>query len=196
VRTDLESTAMAVPETQIHRYSLDEYHQLVCSGGFNDDTRVELIDGWLVDMSPKTRAHENAIRWLTRWLTQALDFDRFELGVQTALTIGNSEPEPDLSVVPLDAPRPYHPATATLVIEIAVSSQDRDLRVKPAVYASANVAEYWVVDLDGSRVVVHTTLVAGRYQLVTEVPPSGTATASALQLPPVGVAELLAAANH
>ena len=49
---------------QVHRLSLDEYHRLIESGGFDEDARMELIDGLLVDMSPKTREHENAIAWL------------------------------------------------------------------------------------------------------------------------------------
>ena len=46
---------------EIHRLTADEYHQLIESGGLDEDTRVELIDGLLLDMSPKTPAHERVI---------------------------------------------------------------------------------------------------------------------------------------
>jgi Uma2 family endonuclease len=42
-----------------------------------------------------------------------------------------------------------------LVIEVAASSLPVDLAVKAPLYASAGIAEYWVLDVDGRRVVVH-----------------------------------------
>jgi Uma2 family endonuclease len=184
------------PAAQAHRFSLEEYHQLIESGGFDEDSRVELIEGVIADMSPKTPEHENAITWLTRWLISAVDPGRFEVGVQRALTLAGSEPEPDLVVIPSDAPRPYHPATAALVIEVAMSSQDRDLRQKPVVYARAGVAEYWVVDLDAGVLVAHRNPTETGYTAITEIPGDGSIEAQALALPRLEVAELLAAARR
>jgi Uma2 family endonuclease len=179
----------------VHRFSLEEYHRLIEAGGFDEDARVELIDGLLVDMSPKSPAHENAIAWLLRVLMRSVDLDRFEVRVSAALTTGTSEPEPDIMVIEPDAPRPYHPGTAVLIIEVAVSSQKRDLRHKPPIYAAAGVPDYWVVDLDGRRVVVHGSPRDGGYERVEVVGPNGELVASRLELPPISVAELLAAAG-
>ncbi len=188
---------VALPAVQAHRFSLEEYHQQIETGGFDEDSRVELIEGVIADMSPKTAEHENAITWLTRWLISAVDPGRFEVGVQRALTLlSGSEPEPDLAVIPTDVHRPYHPATATLVIEVAMSSQDRDLRQKPALYARAGIAEYWVVDLDAGRVVVHRDPTEAGYGAITEIPADGAVQAQALKLPRLEVAELLAAARR
>jgi Uma2 family endonuclease len=185
----------AEPPTPIHRFSLEEYHRLIESGAFDEDTRMELIDGLLVDMSPKSPAHENAIAWLLRLLVRSLDLDRFEVRVSAALTTGNSEPEPDIMVIELDAPRPYHPGTAALIIEVAVSSQKRDLRHKPPIYAGAGVPDYWVVDLDAGRVVVHGSPQDGAYERTEIVGAGGELVASRLELPPISVAELLASAG-
>ncbi len=187
---------VVLPATQAHRFSLDEYHQLVESGGFDEASRVELIEGVIVDMSPKTAEHENTIRWLTHWLISAVNAERFEVGVQTALTLSGSEPEPDLAVIGVDAPRPYHPATAVLVIEVAVSSQDRDLRQKPVLYANAGITEYWVIDLDAGVVVVHRNPTETGYQAIERVPSDGAVDAQALALPRLEVAELFAAARR
>jgi Uma2 family endonuclease len=181
---------------QLHRFSLEEYHQLIEAGGFDENTRVELIEGILVDMSPNTRAHDRAIRWLNEWLVLGIDRTRFEVGPQTALTLTDSEPEPDLTVVPRNAQEPYHPGTAMLVIEVAVSSQHRDLRQKPILYARAGVPEYWVVDLDKGYVVVHRTPSGDRFESIVTVPGDGRVKAQALELPELGVAELLAAAKR
>ena len=156
---------------------------------------MELIDGLLVDMSPKSPAHENAIAWLLKLLVRSLDLDRFEVRVRAALTTGTSEPEPDIMVIEPDAPRPYHPGTAALIIEVAVSSQKRDLRHKPPIYANAGVPDYWVVDLDAGRVVVHGSPRDGAYEHTEIVGTGGELVASRLDLPPISVAELLASAG-
>jgi Uma2 family endonuclease len=177
---------------EIHRLTADEYHQMVESGGFDEDTRVELIQGLLLDMSPKTPAHERAIRWLVRQLSRGLDLDRYELGVSAPLSIGSSEPEPDLIVIERGTAQPYHPATAELVIEIAVSSQRRDLRAKPPIYARAGVPVYWVIDLEGGRAIAHTEPDADGYasvEIVTELE------AAHVGLAPIAVADILAAAG-
>ncbi len=79
---------------------------------------------------------------------QGVDHDLFEVRVGSPLTLEGSEPEPDLAVIALEAPRPYHPSTATLIIEVASSSLRRDLDTKTELYARAGVPEYWVLALD------------------------------------------------
>jgi Uma2 family endonuclease len=175
----------------VHRLTAHEYHLMIESGGLDEDTRVELIDGLLVDMSPKTAEHENAIAWLAERLFRSIDLVRYQVRVTAALSLGDSEPEPDLMVIDRDVERPYHPATAVLVVEVAVSSQRRDLRVKPRLYARAGVPVYWVIDLDGGRAVVHGDPAGDAYErveVVTEL------AAPQLDITPLAVADVLAAA--
>ena len=56
---------------------------------------------------------------------------------QVPLTLGDSEPEPDLAVVTAeeDAKAERHPQAALLVIEVADSSARRDLETKARIYA-------------------------------------------------------------
>lgn len=91
-------------------------------------------------------------------------------------------------------PGPYHPATADLVIEVAVSSLQRDLQQKLALYARAQVVEYWVVDLGGGRVVVHRAPRYDGYAEMVEVDTGGRLTATSVELPALEVGELLRAA--
>lgn len=176
---------------EIHRLSIEEYHDLVASGGLHEDTRVELIDGLVVDMSPRSPQHENAIRWLIRWLAIHLDHTRYEFMVAGSLTLGSSEPEPDVAVLERRPPTHAHPSCALLVIEVAISSRDRDLRTKPAIYAPY-VKEYWVVDLQRAAVVVHREAVAGVYREVTIVPRGERLLARALPIAPLASEELFA----
>ena len=81
---------------ELHRLSLEAYHRLIESGGLDESTRIELIDGLMLDMSPKSPEHERAIRWLARRLHEVIDSARHEVGVAAALTTERSEPEPDI----------------------------------------------------------------------------------------------------
>jgi Uma2 family endonuclease len=184
---------VAVELAEVHRYSLEEYHEMIESGAL-EDLRVELIDGYIVDMAAKTPEHENAIEWLHYWLMSAVDRERFRVRVASALTLEGSEPEPDVAVIARDAPRPYHAATATLVIEVARSSRTRDLGRKVTLYAQGEVAEYWVLDLVGRVLVVHRRPREDRYEVVFTVGEGESVTAEALALPPLELDELLAAA--
>ncbi len=186
--------ATEIPE-RLYRIPIEQYHTFIEAGGFEPDARVELIDGLLVEMSPRTKEHEQAIDWLLKWLAKSLDHDRFQHGAGRALTLGNSEPEPGLVVFRPSVRRPYHPGTAQLVVEVSVSSLHHDLVTKRCVYASAGVREYWVVDISGRRVVRHCQPAGERYRLVEELGAGATLMAVALELPAIELAELFAAAH-
>jgi Uma2 family endonuclease len=65
---------------------------------------------------------------------------------------------PDLAVTAREASqyrRHPGPEDLLLAVEIAFSSQVRDLEDKAALYAAAGIVEYWVVDVAGRRLFVH-----------------------------------------
>lgn len=185
--------AIVVRPAELHRLSIDKYHQLIASGGLDEDSRVELIDGLLVDMSPRSPQHEAAIDWLIDWLIDSLDRSEHQFRVTAPLTIGTSEPEPDISVIDRPAPAGEHPKHARLVIEVAVSSKERDLVIKPRIYAAA-VDEYWVVDLEQRRVVVHHDPFPDDYASVVSVPSGEPVQAASIELGVLPTGELFAAA--
>ena len=143
-----------------------EYEKLAELGAF-DDERVELLDGSIIVTSPQGPAHDFAIQQLTRILVQKLA-DRADVRIQSSFAAGeNSEPQPDVAVVPKGDYRAVHPAEALLVVEVADSSLRKDRTVKARLYAERGVLEYWVVDLRGAVVEVHTEIVNGAYTRVT-----------------------------
>lgn len=180
--------------SEFHRLTGDEYHQMIESGGFDEETHVELIGGILCDMSPKTPQHELIVEHLNRVLAAALDLDHFRLRVSGPLSIGDSEPEPDLAVVRRGTPEPYHPASAELVIEVAISSRRRDLAVKPRLYGRASVTEYWVVDPAQNVVVVHRNPSGDGYASRVELHPDELLDGGVVDIQPLEVASMLAAA--
>ncbi len=138
----------------IRPLSRAEFEQLIAMGWFADE-RLELIDGLLVSMSPQSPAHMEALTLLHELLMRRLG-DRARVRVQGPLAVtDDSEPESDLAVVAPVSYRDGHPRTASLVIEVSESSSPRD-RHKAALYAAAEVPEYWIIDLRAGAVTVHT----------------------------------------
>jgi Uma2 family endonuclease len=67
-----------------------------------------------------------------------------------------SEPEPDVAVVAGDVfSLRGVPTTAVLVVEVADTTLARDRNVNGSLYASANIAEYWIVNLQNRQLELH-----------------------------------------
>jgi Uma2 family endonuclease len=144
------------------RWTSDEYYRMAELGLFADQ-RVELIEGEVLAMAPQGSQHFTAI-CLTHDVLRRIFAGDFVIRVQGPLAVSaDSEPEPDLAVVP-GRPRDYagkkHPSTALLVIEISDSTLDYDRVDKASLYASAGIADYWIVNLIDRRLEVHRRPVA------------------------------------
>jgi Uma2 family endonuclease len=136
------------------RLTRAEYDTIVRAGVFEDD-RVELLEGVVVSMSPIDPPHASAVEAFTEILVPAL-LGRARVRVQLPMiAAGDSEPEPDIAVVPLGDYRRVHPSEAHLVIEVSGSSLRKDRLVKAPLYASSGFREYWVVDLHERVIEVH-----------------------------------------
>jgi len=77
--------------------------------------------------------------------------------VQLPLVLGqDTDPSPDFDIVKGD-PRDYttvHPTTAELIVEVSDTTLSLDLTEKAEQYATANILDYWVLDLVGRRLLV------------------------------------------
>lgn len=136
------------------RWSVDEYHRLGEQGYFLGE-RVELLHGEIVTLSPLGPLHAQADGLMLQALL-AVFAAGYWVRVQHPLQIGNSEPQPDFAVV-AGSPRSVtqHPTTALLVVEISDTSLDYDRQVKGPLYASAGIADYWLVNLVARQVEVY-----------------------------------------
>jgi Uma2 family endonuclease len=122
-----------------------QYDAIVAAGLFEGE-RVELLEGVIVSMSPNDPAHASPL------------LGRATVRVQLPLVAADeSEPEPDLAVVPLADYAREHPAAALLVIEVADSSIRKDRLVKGPLYARSGFGEYWLVNVRMKTVEVHRT---------------------------------------
>jgi Uma2 family endonuclease len=132
-----------------------EYDKLVELGAFNEDERIELLYGTLVAMSPQEPPHAGVLTELPTRFIRALG-DRAVVRVQLPLALTeDSEPEPDLAIVPPGNYRKAHPSQALLIVEVADSSLRKDRIVKAQLYAEAGIPEYWLINLAEDLVLVH-----------------------------------------
>jgi Uma2 family endonuclease len=150
---------MVGPVSGLRGLKRSEYDQLVSSGAF-DGEPVELLDGGIYVMSAQGAPHTTMTGRLRRrlereWLRQGEE--RFLVHTHSPIVAGDlSEPEPDLYVYDTEADSCAGlPSYAHLVVEVAESSQFRDLGHKSRVHAEAGFPEYWVLDLPRREVVVH-----------------------------------------
>jgi Uma2 family endonuclease len=123
--------------------SVEQYHRLNEAGIISE--RTELLRGVIIERMTKSPLHTYAVQLLVRWLESCVAANQY-VRKEEPLTLADSEPEPDVAVVVGDPGRyrTRHPATADLVIEVAIATAELD-RDKADIYAQAGVPEYWVV---------------------------------------------------
>lgn len=147
---------IASTDPQVRRWTVEEYYRLWEAGFFRDE-RVELINGEILRMSPHNKPHSSAIGFLNNRLVRTFG-ETHLVRVQLPLSVGDlSEPEPDFSLVRPELIEGYqrHPTTADLVIEVSDSSLNYDRSRKTSLYASAQVKEYWVLNIPELRLEVY-----------------------------------------
>jgi Uma2 family endonuclease len=143
------------------RFTRREVERLTTEGFF-DGQRYELIDGDLIDKMGQNPPHMVGIQLLFKVLAKifGLDSIRGQGSIEASdADREHSVPEPDVAVTtaPLTAYLNRHPRgeECVLVCEVSDTTLRSDLTHKAALYARANVPEYWVLDLKGRRLVIH-----------------------------------------
>ena len=131
------------------RWTRKEYDRLIEIGFFDEDEPVELVGGQLIVAEPKGTGHSVALQLAAEALRRAFGAG-WTVRVQDPIAPDDeSEPEPDLAVVP-GSPREYlatHPSRPALVLEVSDSSLAFDRRDKGSLYARAQILDYWIVNL-------------------------------------------------
>ncbi len=139
---------MRQPPLTVRRWSRAEYDRLVELGAFDRDP-VELIAGELFVAEPQGTYHATAVGVADDVLRATLP-PGYIVRIQAPIALDDeSEPEPDLAVVPGTRAeyRHAHPSSPVLLIEVADSSLHFDRERKASLYARAVIEDYWVVNL-------------------------------------------------
>lgn len=158
---------MEFAEIPRKKWTRDECAQL---SSLFDLHQYELIDGELIKKMGKNHPHIRTLILLMEWLKSIFParcvVQEIPIDVQPEDN-PSSEPEPDVVVLTgsvLDLiPRPKA-NQVRLLVEVSHSTLSFDLSAKAALYARAEIAEYWVLDVANRRLIAHRRPQAGAYQ--------------------------------
>jgi Uma2 family endonuclease len=169
------------------RWTVADFHRVGETGVF-EGRRPVLIRGVILEQGMMNPPHATGIELVADALRA------FGPGwrprVQLPLVLGlDTDPLPDVAIV-AGGPRDHasaHPTTAALVVEVSDTTLALDLTEKAELYATAGVADYWVLDLTGRRLLV--------FRDPAPVPDGGAAYRTHLTLGPTDTVTPLAAPN-
>jgi Uma2 family endonuclease len=140
---------MADVDFKTRRWRRVEYERLIESGFFQPGDPVELVGGQLIVSEPQGSRHFAAVQAMEEALRRVFG-PGWQVRGQGPLALDEeSEPEPDVAVVP-GSFRDYVtrlPSRPALVVEVSESSLALDRVHKGSLYARAGIADYWIVNL-------------------------------------------------
>lgn len=141
------------------RFTVAEYHNLIRIGLLTEDDNLELIEGYLVHKMSRNPPHDSTLQRLNRVMMRQLPAG-WDIRIQCAVTLPDSEPEPDGAIVRGDErtfdTRHPGPPDFGIVIEVSDSTLDGDRNDKARMYARARIPEYWIINLVDRRIEVYT----------------------------------------
>jgi len=144
----------ARPPKQL-RITVTQFNRMGDMGWF-EGRRPFLLDGVIWEQGPMDPPHATGLMLTTEALRAVFGtgwFVRFQMPLHVD---EYNDPLPDMAVVP-GSPRDYlgkHPTTAALVAEVSDTTLTTDITEKAERYATAGIADYWVLDLTGRRLLV------------------------------------------
>jgi Uma2 family endonuclease len=144
-------------DIKTRRWRRIEYEQLIEAGFFRPGDPIELVGGQLIVAEPQGSLHFATIRAVEEALRAAFGLG-WDVRVQGPLALDDeSQPEPDVAVVRGNF-RDYvggHPSRPVLIVEVSESSLALDREHKGSLYARAQLADYWIVNLVDSVLEVY-----------------------------------------
>jgi len=156
-------------------FSVGDVARMIDAGILDPDEPVELREGELVVMPAEKFAHTRAMQLIARKIHQALG-EEWTISQENTLQLGSDTlVQPDFSLLASHLVRPstegYFVAAGPdlFIIEIADSSLLRDRTGKARLYASHEVREYWIIDLNGRSIVIHRDPAEGVYRSIERV---------------------------
>jgi Uma2 family endonuclease len=161
-----------LPTREKVRLTVDSFLLLDEHGAFADYHKTELIDGDVYGMNAQHSRHARVKSRLLVELALALRALGGDLEAVSEVTVrvaDDGAPEPDIVLTRWRGEGVMPVATVALMVEVSDTTLATDLGRKAELYGAAGVPEYWVVDLNGVRVVVHDGPSAAGYERRVDV---------------------------
>lgn len=133
------------------KLTIEQFYLINASGAFDDYAKTELLDGEIHVVNSQFLPHMRVKRDIFTALQASVDAlgSELEVGIEGAVELGaHNVPEPDVFLFDArDAERGVPDGSLRLVVEVADSSERRDLGRKKRLYARHGIPEYWVAVL-------------------------------------------------
>ena len=170
-----------------HHWTVEEFYRAYDAGEFGYSSRLELIQGRIVEKMPPGPHHSYLADAVAHMLRVALEPPLLVRDEKAIRLSSDSQPIPDISVVRgrrTDyAERHPAPENVALLVEISDTTAAYDLGGKAVLYSQAGITDYWVVLVNEAAIVQHRGPTPEGYQQVTRL--AGTDTLSPLAMPEV-----------
>jgi Uma2 family endonuclease len=150
-------TAPRVTEPRPYRFSVEEFLKMGELGVFEEDARLELTEGEVIEMPPIGPGHATVVDRLNELFVVTYR-DAALVRTQNPSIVGpRSLPRPDLALVRrLDySTRHPTPEDVLLLVEVSDTTLRYDRERKVPLYARHGIAEVWLVDLAGQIVTAY-----------------------------------------
>lgn len=187
---------VALPFQTDHHWTVTDLNELP-----EDGNRYELLQGELIVSPSPGRTHQRLLRWLTVRLDAATKEAKAGEAIVGPMDVQLSAidlVEPDLFYIRDDQAdqykdRYFEGAPAFVIEVVSPSSGTYDRIRKSGLYMNSGVEEYWVIEPDKHRVLIHT---ANASTSTPRVVTSGGLTSVVLPAFKVDVDDLFAAADR
>ena len=144
----LPEPEIAAP-AELMRWTREQFEEAVAKGAFDDNPRIELLDGYILTMPVQSERHYRSVHKTSVLLSRVFG-SGYYVRLQAPLALDHiSDPEPDVAVVPgsPDDKPAERPSTAVLLVEVSDSTLAKDRGRKLRAYARNGIADYWIVNL-------------------------------------------------
>ena len=138
-----------------YKFTNAQFDQLGDMGWF-EGRRPILLDGMILEQGPMSPLHACGLGLVYESL-RSIFATGWVIRPQFPLHLSEfNDPVPDIAVVKGEI-RDFreHPKTAPFIIEVSDSTLDFDMTRKKKWYAEAGIADYWILDLIGRRLLVY-----------------------------------------
>ncbi|HRC71584.1 MAG TPA: Uma2 family endonuclease [Candidatus Competibacter sp.] len=151
-----------------HRWTVAEYHRMAEVGLLNEDSRVELIDGEIIEMAPIGSQHSGKVNRFISLFSKVFS-NRAIISAQNPIVMGGyGEPQPDITILRWreDFYEQAHPHAedVLLIVEISDSTLHYDRDVKVPLYARNGIPEVWLLDVQNRQLEIYREPINGIYQ--------------------------------
>ncbi len=139
------------------RITLEMYDTLIAAGKITNESRVELLDGYIVRREDMNPPHMNRVKDLYGLLKPQFQ-GRADVYQESAIELPtDGRPQPDIAIIVKNQARDKfaRPESIHLIIEVAETTIHTDRDHKQLLYARDGIPEYWILNLNTNELEVY-----------------------------------------